>query len=46
MDLKEQKEKYFNRKERMNYELEMNLSKNVTELSDNPAFPKFDKNVN
>jgi hypothetical protein len=46
MDLQEQKEKYFNRKERMNYGLQMNLSKNVTELSDNPAFPKFDKNGN
>ena len=46
MDLQEQKDIYFNGRERMNPELENILKSNTTELAENPAFPKTDINGN
>ena len=46
MDLQEQKDIYFNGRERMNPELENILKSNSTELAENPAFPKTDINGN
>ena len=42
--MQEYKEQYYAGRERMNPDIERMITSNETPLSDNPAFPKFDKN--
>jgi hypothetical protein len=42
--MQEYKEQYYAGRERMNPDIERMITSNKTPLSDNPAFPKYDKN--
>jgi len=44
--MQEFKEEYYNGRDRMNPTLENKIKTNTTDISNNPAFPKVDKNGN